>query len=146
MHRAASANRDHTQSKVWMTAGTMNSTIADTFGKLRFNNSETLPDSQTHSQTLPDSQTHSQTCIKWSHLDQRKNVLIRQVTSLNRFRSYDLFNDRTRKRRPFNTGDCLIEMTAWAGWTVYLGSMLTCIICVQQYWSLTSCIADTLGQ
>ena len=111
----------------------MNSTIADTFGKLRFNNSETLPDSQTHSQTLPDSQTHSQTCIKWSHLDQRKNVLIRQVTSLNRFRSYDLFNDRTRKRRPFNTGDCLIEMTAWAGWTVYLGSMLTCIICVQQY-------------
>jgi hypothetical protein len=146
MHRAASANRDHTQSKVWMTAWTMNSTIADTFGKLRFNNSETLPDSQTHSQTLPDSQTHSQTCIKWSHLDQRKNVLIRQVTSLNRFRSYDLFNDRTRKRRPFNTGDCLIEMTAWAGWTVYLGSMLTCIICVQQYWSLTSCIADTLGQ
>jgi hypothetical protein len=146
MHRAASANRDHTQSKVWMTAGTMNSTIADTFGKLRFNNSETLPDSQTHSQTLPDSQTHSQTCIKWSHLDQRKNVLIRQVTSLNRFRSYDLFNERTRKRRPFNTGDCLIEMTAWAGWTVYLGSMLTCIICVQQYWSLTSCIADTLGQ
>ena len=146
MHRAASANRDHTQSKVWMTAWTMNSTIADTFGKLRFNNSETLPDSQTHSQTLPDSQTHSQTCIKWSHLDQRKNVLIRQVTSLNRFRSYDLFNDRTRKRRPFNTGDCLIEMTAWAGWTVYLGSMLTCILCVQQYWSLTSCIADTLGQ
>ena len=156
MHRAASANRDHTQSKVWMTAWTMNSTIADTFGKLRFNNSETvpdsqthsqtLPDSQTHSQTLPDSQTHSQTCIKWSHLDQRKNVLIRQVTSLNRFRSYDLFNDRTRKRRPFNTGDCLIEMTAWAGWTVYLGSMLTCILCVQQYWSLTSCIANTLGQ
>ena len=146
MHRAASANRDHTQSKVWMTAWTMNSTIADTFGKLRFNNSETLPDSQTHSQTLPDSQTHSQTCIKWSHLDQRKNVLIRQVTSLNRFRSYDLFNERTRKRRPFNTADCLIEMTAWAGWTVYLGSMLTCIICVQQYWSLTSCIADTLGQ
>lgn len=75
MHRAASANRDHTQSKVWMTAWTMNSTIADTFSKPRFNDIETLPDSQTHSQT------HSQTCIKWSHLDQRKNVLIRQVTS-----------------------------------------------------------------
>lgn len=62
MHRAASANRDHTQSKVWMTAWTMNSTIADTFGKLRFSNIETLPDSQ----------THSQACIKWSHLDKKK--------------------------------------------------------------------------
>jgi len=40
----------------------MNSTIADTFGKLRFNNIETLPDSQ----------THSQACIKWSHLDKKK--------------------------------------------------------------------------
>jgi hypothetical protein len=26
--------------------------------------------------------------------------------------------DRTRKRWPFNTGDCLIEVTAWAGLTV----------------------------
>jgi hypothetical protein len=27
-------------------------------------------------------------------------------------------NDRTRKRWPFNTGDCLIEVTAWAGLTL----------------------------
>ena len=30
------------------------------------------------------------------------------------------FYDRTRKRWPFNTVDCLIEVTAWAGLTVYL--------------------------
>ena len=29
------------------------------------------------------------------------------------------FSDKTRKRRPFNTGDCLTEVTAWAGLTAY---------------------------
>ena len=29
------------------------------------------------------------------------------------------FSDRTRKMWPFNTGDCLIDMTAWAGFTVH---------------------------
>ena len=28
------------------------------------------------------------------------------------------FSDRTRKKRPLNTGDRLIEVTAWAGLTV----------------------------
>jgi len=29
------------------------------------------------------------------------------------------FYDRTRKEWPFNTGDCLIEVTSWVGLTVY---------------------------
>ena len=31
--------------------------------------------------------------------------------------------DRTRKWWPFNTGDCLLEVTTWAGLTVYLRSV-----------------------
>ena len=50
----------------------------------------------------------SQTCIKSSPLGQRKNRLIRQVTSWKRLNSYELFYDRTRKWWPFiNTGDCM---------------------------------------
>ena len=30
-----------------------------------------------------------------------------------------MFYDRTRKKWPFNTGDCLIEVTTWTGLTVY---------------------------
>jgi hypothetical protein len=34
--------------------------------------------------------------------------------------SFDIFYDRTRKKGDlFNTGDCLIEMIAWVGLTVY---------------------------
>jgi hypothetical protein len=40
---------------------------------------------------------YSQTCIKRSPLGQRKNGLIRQVTSYKRFISYEIFYDRTRK-------------------------------------------------
>jgi len=32
--------------------------------------------------------------------------------------SYEIFYDRTRIRWPFNTGDCLIEVTVLAGLTV----------------------------
>ena len=32
--------------------------------------------------------------------------------------SYEIFYDRTRKRWPVNAGDCLIEVTLWAGLTV----------------------------
>ena len=49
----------------------------------------------------------------------RKSGLIRQVTSLKRFNSYEIFYDGTRKGWPFNTGDCLIELSAWAALTVY---------------------------
>jgi hypothetical protein len=42
--------------------------------------------------------------------------------------SYELFYDRTRKWWPFNTGDCLIELTAWAGLTnVYIGEEQTIV-------------------
>jgi hypothetical protein len=51
-------------------------------------------------------------------LGQRKSGLIRQVTSKKRLNSFEIFYDRTRKRWPVNTGDCLIEVTAWAGLTV----------------------------
>ena len=33
--------------------------------------------------------------------------------------SYEIFYDSSRQRRPFNTGDCLIEVTSWAGLDVY---------------------------
>jgi hypothetical protein len=35
-----------------------------------------------------------------------------------RFNPYEMFYDRTRKRLPFYTGDCLIEVATWAGLTV----------------------------
>ena len=41
---------------------------------------------------------YSQSCIKRSPLGQLLSGLIRQVTSLKRFNSYDIFYDRTRKR------------------------------------------------
>ena len=33
--------------------------------------------------------------------------------------TYEIFYDRTRKGGPFNTGDCLIDVTDCAGLTVY---------------------------
>ena len=57
-------------------------------------------------------------CIKRSPLGERKSGLIRQVTSLKRLNSYEVLSGSTIKRCPFNTGDCLIEMTAWACLTV----------------------------
>ena len=51
---------------------------------------------------------YSQTCIKRSPLGQRNSGLIRQVTSLKRFNSYEICYNRKRKKWPFNTGDCLI--------------------------------------
>ena len=36
------------------------------------------------------------------------------------FNSNKIFYDRIRIRWPFNTGDCLIEVTAWAGMTAYV--------------------------
>jgi hypothetical protein len=42
--------------------------------------------------------------------------LLRQVTSLKRLNSYEIFY-MTRKRCPFNTGSCLIEVTTCAGLT-----------------------------
>jgi hypothetical protein len=66
---------------------------------------------------------YSQTCIKRSPLGHRKSDLIRQVTSKKRLYSYELFYDRTRKGWPFNTGDCLIEVTTWTGLIVYSSSV-----------------------
>jgi hypothetical protein len=40
------------------------------------------------------------------------------MTSWKSFNSYEIFYDSTRKRWPFNTGDCLIEVPTWAGLTV----------------------------
>ena len=55
----------------------------------------------------------------------KKHGYIRQVTSWNRFNSYEIFNDRTRRRWSFKTGDCLIEVIAWGGLTVYY--MCVCV-------------------
>jgi len=61
---------------------------------------------------------YSQTCIKRSLLGQRESGLVRQVTSLKRFNSYEIFYDRTGNRWPFDTDDCSIQVTAWAGLTI----------------------------
>ena len=53
-------------------------------------------------------------------MEQSKSVGNGQVTSEKRFNSYDILNDGTRKWWSFNTGDILIEVTAWAGLTVPL--------------------------
>ena len=50
---------------------------------------------------------------------QRKGGLSRQVTSYKRSNSYEIVYGRTRKRWPLNKGDCLIEVTAQADFTVY---------------------------
>jgi len=50
---------------------------------------------------------YSQTCIKRSSLGQRKSGLL-LFKKRKRFNTYDM----TRKRFPFNTGDCLIEVNA----------------------------------
>jgi len=49
-------------------------------------------------------------------LGQGKRGLIRQIE----VHSYEIFNFRTRKTWPFNTGECLIEVTTLAGLTVTL--------------------------
>ena len=72
--------------------------------------------------TITDSLQHnSQTSIKRSPLDNQQVdlLLIREVSSLKRFNSYETFYDRTRKGWPFNTGDCLTEVTTWEGLTVF---------------------------
>ena len=48
-------------------------------------------------------------------MGQRKSGLVRQVHR--RFNSCEIFYDSTRKRCPFNTSDCLIEVTTQAGLT-----------------------------
>ena len=63
---------------------------------------------------------YSQTCIKSSPSRQRKYGLIRQVTHFKRFMSYEIVCNRTKNWCPFITGDCLIEVTAWAGLTVLM--------------------------
>jgi hypothetical protein len=47
-----------------------------------------------------------------SPFGKRNSDFLRQVIP-----SFDFSYDRTRKRLPFNTGDCLIEMTAWTSLT-----------------------------
>ena len=65
---------------------------------------------------------YCQTCIKRSPLGQRKSGLLRQLTSLKRFNLDEIFYGGIRKRRPFNSGDCLIKVTTLAGLTVYTKS------------------------
>jgi hypothetical protein len=59
---------------------------------------------------------YSQTCIKRSWpLGQRQSDLLRKAISWKRFNSYEIFCDGTSRRWPIDTGDCLIEVTKWAG-------------------------------
>jgi len=54
------------------------------------------------------------------HLWDKEKVIIQDRWPLKSGYSYEIFHDMTRKMWPFNTGDCLIEVTAWAGFTVLL--------------------------
>jgi hypothetical protein len=48
----------------------------------------------------------------------KKNWSFKTGDHLKMFNTYEIFYDRTRKKRPFNTSDCLIEVITWAGLTV----------------------------
>ena len=52
------------------------------------------------------------------HLWSKEKVTSEDRWPLKRDSIYMKFSDRTRKRWPFNTGDCLLEVTALAGLTV----------------------------
>ena len=64
---------------------------------------------------------YSQTCIKRSPLGQWKSGLIRQVTSLKRFKLYAF--SMTGKKQ----GDLLIEVTTWAGFECICLSCFPCL-------------------
>ena len=57
---------------------------------------------------------YNQTCIKRTPLGQRRNGLLRQVTSYKRFKSYEIVYNRRRK------GDLLIQVITWDCFTVYI--------------------------
>ena len=56
--------------------------------------------------------------INKSPLGQEKSGLLRQVTSDKMLNSDEIFHDRLRKRCPFNTYNCLIEVTTYTSLTV----------------------------
>ena len=62
---------------------------------------------------------YCQTCNK----TKSKSGLIGQVTSWKRFNPYEIW--------PFNTGDCLIEVTTLAGLTVYIHDVII-TLCVHK--------------
>jgi hypothetical protein len=71
----------------------------------------------------------SQTCIKRSPLELRNSDLIRQVTSIKRLISYEIFYDRTRKRWPF-----LFKLNTCLSWTQKLAlSRLYCTSCQSRF-------------
>jgi hypothetical protein len=84
---------------------------------------------------------YSQTCIKRSPWGQIKSGLIRQLTSEKRFILYEIFYGSTRKRWPFNTGDCLIEVPPLAGLTVFL---IACFYCTNTSKSYSTASLDML--
>jgi hypothetical protein len=54
------------------------------------------------------------------------NVTDFSIGSINcmRFNSCEIFYDMTRKKGPLNTGDCLIEVTAWVGLTLLISNTI----------------------
>ena len=65
-------------------------------------------------------QEYSQACIRGSPLEKRQSVILKQVRRpfIGEVQFILNFYYSTRKKRPFNTGDCLTEVTTWAGLTV----------------------------
>ena len=53
------------------------------------------------------------------HLWENTSSVIRQMTSQQRFNSHESLNDKKRQDTmlPFNTDNCLLELTLWTGLT-----------------------------
>ena len=64
--------------------------------------------------------TYSQTCSKRPQFEHRKKWSSKTGDPLKKAQFIRSFNDRTRKRWPLNTGDCLLEVTSWEGLTVLI--------------------------
>jgi hypothetical protein len=77
--------------------------------------------------SIESKQKFTPTYIKRLPLGQRKSDLLRQVTPLKRFNSYEIVCDKTGNMWLLNTGDCLIEVTAWTDLTVAKLFIYTCI-------------------
>ena len=54
------------------------------------------------------------------HLWDKERWSFKTRWTLKRFNSNEIFYDRTRKRWPLNTDDCLIEVNAWTDLTLHI--------------------------
>ena len=80
---------------------------------------------------------YSQTCIKRSPFGIKKKWSFKMGDLFfyikKKLNSYEIVYDRTKKKRSFKTGDCLIKVTAWVGLTVNEFELV--LWCIVHIWS-----------